>query len=650
MPSCPNPRCQAVYAPGTTQCSNPYCKCLLPEALVAGRYRIETLIGLGGMGAVYRASDTFESLQIALKVLTLSPNILDVDTAIERFRREARYAHQIHHPNIVSVLNFGQDGPLLYIAMDLITGGTLKALLKSENPLPIDLARRYVNELASALDAIHQHPQQIIHRDIKPSNLLIHQDDQRLMVADFGIARAMQQEKPLTQRGWALGTEHYTAPEQEQGKAEPASDIYAMGVVTYQMFTGLLPFQAVIKNHAPSLPGPSSLNPMLPPEADTIILKAISTDPGERYPSGQAFADALNAVLAQPGIWSEPTIAMDNMASTMLTNNDDNVIVRMIIPENPCGQCGRENRHTSRFCRHCGHSLSDTSPLVHEVCQVGYLSDIGRQAPSNEDTLLIVQGLCINLPPPPRPFGLFAVADGLRGTRGAQAKGHEASRLATETLADILLPLLSTPTTYSAQYSYHTPVTGAQAGNHTPHRSTPPSEAILEQWIRDAARQANQVIYHCNADYDATMASTLTLALMYKRTLYVASVGDSRTYHYTPQKGLRCLTRDHTIAASLVDANLLAPDEVARSPKRNQHYRYLGQNYTINIDTLQCKVEPDDVILLCTDGLWHMLSDERIRKIIEMVEDPQQLVALLVEAANTAGGEGNISAITIRVQ
>ncbi|GHO84548.1 hypothetical protein KSZ_25540 [Dictyobacter formicarum] len=622
----------------------------MPEALVAGRYRIETLIGIGGMGAVYRASDTFEGLQIALKVLTLSSNTMDVDTAIERFRREARYAHQLHHPNIVSVLNFGQDGPLLYIAMDLITGGTLKGLLKPEHPLPIELAQRYINELASALDAIHQHPQQIIHRDIKPSNLLIHQDDQRLMVADFGIARAMQQEKPLTQRGWALGTEHYTAPEQEQGKAEPASDIYAMGVVAYQMFTGLLPFQAVIKNHAPGLPNPSSLNATLPPDADAVIMKAIATDPGKRYTSGKAFADALNDVLAQPGIWSEPTIAIDNAESTLIATNEDNIIVRMIIPENPCGKCGRENRHISRFCRHCGHSLSDTSPLVHEVCQVGYLSDIGHQAQNNEDTLLVVQGLCINLTPPPRPFGLFAVADGLRGAKGIQTKGHEASRLAAETLADILLPLLSTPITYSAQHSYHTPASSKQSGNHTPHQPSPPNEAILEQWIRDAVRQANQVIYHCNADYDATMASTLTMALMYKRHLYVANVGDSRAYHYTPHKSLRCLTRDHTIAASLVDANLLDPDDVARSPKRNHHYRYLGQNYTVQIDIFQCEVDPDDVILLCTDGLWHMLPDERIREIMDTVEDPQKLAVMLVEAANTAGGEGNISAIAIRVQ
>src|SRR5947209_1084131 len=265
MPRCSNPRCNADYPPETFKCINPFCLCLLPEAVVAGRYRIETLIGLGGMGAVYRASDTFEMQQVALKVISTASNNSDVTTAVERFRREARYAHQLHHKNIVPILNFGQDGTLLYLVMPLVTGGTLKSLLKAEQPLPTALAQRYLNELAEAVDAIHAHPQQIIHRDIKPSNLLIHQDDGRLVVADFGIARAMQKEPPLTQRGWALGTEHYIAPEQGQGKAEPASDIYSMGVVAYQMLTGLLPFQATIRNRSAGLPSPSQLNPSLPP-------------------------------------------------------------------------------------------------------------------------------------------------------------------------------------------------------------------------------------------------------------------------------------------------------------------------------------------------------------------------------------------------
>src|SRR2546429_809349 len=287
MPRCPNPRCRTDYPPGTFRCINPFCLCLLPEAVVAGRYRIETLIGLGGMGAVYRASDTFEMQQVAIKVVSTTGNSSDVTTAVERFRREARYAHQLHHKNIVPVLNFGQDGNLLFLVMPLITGGTLKVLLKAEQPLPLALAQRYLNELADAIDAIHAHPQEIVHRDIKPSNLLIHQDDGRLMVADFGIARAMQQEKALTQRGWALGTEHYIAPEQEQGKPEPASDVYSMGVVAYQMFTGLLPYQAVVESRATEIPAPSTLNASLSLVADAVLLRAIAVDPTKRYNSAR---------------------------------------------------------------------------------------------------------------------------------------------------------------------------------------------------------------------------------------------------------------------------------------------------------------------------------------------------------------------------
>src|SRR6266568_9281805 len=447
MPRCPNPRCQADYPPGTLQCVNPFCRCILPGAVVAGRYAIETLLGLGGMGAVYRASDTFELQQVARKVISAVSNNMELATAVERFRREARYAHQLHHSNIVPVLNFGQDGTLLYLVMSLITGGTLKAMLKAEQPLPTALAQRYLNELGEAIDAIHAHPRQIIHRDIKPSNLLIHQDDGRLVVADFGIARALQ-EQALTQRGWALGTEHYVAPEQEKGKAEPASDIYSMGVVAYQMFTGLLPFQAVVRSRAAELPPPSKLNTTLPAAVDAVIFRAMEVEPAKRYHAGREFADALNAALNGPPMAVEPTMRV--------ASGNANIIVRTIIPENPGGVCGQENRRTARFCRRCRHSLDDTSPLLAEVCQVGYVSDPGRRyaAQENEDMLLIVQGLCTNLAPPPRPFGLFAVADGLRGQHGKSTGGHEASHLAIETVADVLLPLLATPLPSS---SYSTP-------------------------------------------------------------------------------------------------------------------------------------------------------------------------------------------------
>ncbi len=635
MPRCPNPRCQADYPPGSMQCTNPFCQCLLPGAVVAGRYRIETLIGLGGMGAVYRVSDTFEMEQVALKVLNLANSSMDIPTAVERFRREARYAHQLKHKNIVPILNFGQDGNLLYLVMPLVTGGTLKALLKGERPLPIQQAQQYLNDLADAIDAVHAHPQQVVHRDIKPSNLLIHQDDGRLVLADFGIARAMQQEKALTQRGFSLGTEHYIAPEQEHGKAEPASDIYSMGVVAYQMFTGLLPYQAVIKNHATELPSPSSLNIALPPAVDDVILRAIDIAPTMRYPSGRAFADALNNALSTEDLWSQPTISANVVATS-----SPNIIVRAIVPENPCGSCGRENRGSSRFCRHCGHNLDDTSPTITDICQVGYVSDIGKRARQNEDMLLIVQGLCVNLEPPPRPFILFAVADGLLGPHGKSAGGHEASRLAVETITDIMLPLLATPSRVPSQLTL-------SGSGRQPSRTLyekQPSEKVIESWLKDAVRQANQVVYHCNADYDTTMASTLTAALLYKQRLYVASVGDSRAYHYDcNRKWLSVIT---------VDTPEVKLPGAGTSTSRSSQPRYLGQAHQIHIDLFQSDVEPGDTILLCTDGLWHMIRDERIQLLLEQSQNdpPEKQARLLVDAANTAGGEGNVSAIIVRVQ
>ncbi len=667
-PRCPNPRCQADYPHGTVQCTNPWCQCLLPEAMVAGRYRIETLIGMGGMGAVYRASDTFDVEQVALKVLSFAMSAMDMDTAVERFRREARYAHQLKHKNIVPVLNFGQDGKLLYLVMPLVTGGTLKALLKAQYPLLTSQAQRYANDLADALDAIHHHPQQIVHRDIKPSNLLIHQDDGRLVITDFGIARAMQQEKGLTQRGWALGTEHYIAPEQEHGKAEPASDIYAMGVIAYQMFTGLLPFQAVIRNHSAELPTPSTLNPTLPPTVDPVILQAIDIDPTKRFRTGREFANALNAALAQKNdtdnnIWTAPTISVGAglapaQGQAPAVPIGANVIIRTIIPDNPCGECGRENRHTSHFCRHCGHSLHETSPLVTDVCQVGYLSDIKQQARNNEDMLLIVQGLCNTLQPPPRPFSLFAVADG----RGHAEVGLSPARLAIETITDVLLPLLSTSAV--TQSLIGTP-TGVEMGDVTvglpsiptttastltsytytrrPQPTKQTDEECIEQWMRNAVRQANQVIYHCNADYDTTMATTLASIVLYKRHLYLANVGDSRVYCYNEKIGLQQI---RTVGIGQGQASPL--QATTQGPATINHL--LGQQYQIAIELSKREVEVDDLILLCTNGLWHMLDDEHIQKILALGGDTQMLAYTLVEAANTAGGRGNISTIVVRVQ
>jgi serine/threonine protein phosphatase PrpC len=271
--------------------------------------------------------------------------------------------------------------------------------------------------------------------------------------------------------------------------------------------------------------------------------------------------------------------------------------------------------------------------------------------------LLLVQGICINLASPPCPFGLFAVADGLRGQQGKSAGGHEASRLAIETVADVMVPPLAAASR-SASYRKVSSVSSQSGGNKkaaTPSRivqPTPPADLIIAQWLQDSVRQANQVIYHCNADYEVNMASTLAVVMMYKRHLYVASVGDSRVYHYNASKGLTKLTHDHTIAANLVDAQLFHTEDLYSSPKRDQHYRYLGQSNQVAVDLFQIDVGVNDLILLCTDGLWHMLRDERLAELLQQGQgdDTQKLARTLVDAANVAGGEGNVSAIVVRVQ
>ena len=262
----------------------------------------------------------------------------------------------------------------------------------------------------------------------------------------------------------------------------------------------------------------------------------------------------------------------------------------------------------SRFCRRCGHKLDDTSPLVTEVCQVGYVSDTGRRfvAEDNEDMLLIVQGLCANLAPPPRPFGLLAVADGKRGPQGKSVAGHEASRLAIETVADVLLPFLATPLPSSL---YSTP------GNNPPvsrannpgiiHQSTLPPEKIFEQWMGESIRRANQVIYHCNADYDTQMASTLSIALVHKRHLYVSSVGDSRVYHYSSQDNVfTCIsTAQAQTSLPAQQIELVETSPIGQLPRDS-----LGQLCASRSNTTQAKL--NDLLLLCTNGLWHMLPDE----------------------------------------
>jgi hypothetical protein len=304
---CSNASCQATFTSPVQHCLT--CGALLRGMLLSGRFRVEDLLGRGGMGAVYRATDLALGRAVALKVL--SPNAGVAGDAPQelraRFFREARVAAQLDHPNIVPVLHFDIDGPLAYLVMSLLTGGTLARRLRPRQPADPAIVAGWLRQMAAALDFAHQRPQPIIHRDVKPGNLLFHEDG-RLCLADFGIARVVAggetgEAAHLTRTGVVLGSLSYMAPEQINGRAVPASDQYSTGIVLYEALTGALPFDAadnyglIIQHSSATPPLPSEYVPGLPGGVDAVVMRALAKQPEERFPTVGALAQAFESAL-----------------------------------------------------------------------------------------------------------------------------------------------------------------------------------------------------------------------------------------------------------------------------------------------------------------------------------------------------------------
>jgi predicted Ser/Thr protein kinase len=266
-----------------------------------GRYRLEKVLGKGGMGSVYLAYDTQLDRHVALKVPMFGG---DEDGLRERFFREARAAATLRHPNLCPVYDIGEQDGVYYLTMAFIEGTSLAQYLHAHKPLPPREAVELVRVLAHALQEAHDHG--IIHRDLKPGNVLLSNKNEPI-VTDFGLARrTASQDERLTQTGAILGTPTYMPPEQVNGDVAamgPGCDIYALGVILYELLTGRPPFQgpmgtliAQIVLDAP--PPPSRFRPELDPALGAICLKALAKRPEERYPSMSAFAAALEAWLA----------------------------------------------------------------------------------------------------------------------------------------------------------------------------------------------------------------------------------------------------------------------------------------------------------------------------------------------------------------
>lgn len=280
------------------------------SATMLGRYRMVRRIGRGGMGEVWLAEDPRLQRQVALKVLPLRKR--DDQEFLTRFEREARAAASLHHPHILPVHDYGQqqmpdEQTVTYLVMSYVSGGSvedrLRAMAAGRTTLTQDDALAYLSQVAEAIDYAHAHG--IIHRDIKPANMLLREDNW-LLLTDFGIARMLTDADASTSTGAYLGTPTYMAPEQAQGQAVPASDIYSLAIVAYQFFTGRAPFQAdnpyaLTFQHAfTTATAPHVYNPSLSPEFEAALARGMAKDPTRRPLSATAFVTGLRQGLATP--------------------------------------------------------------------------------------------------------------------------------------------------------------------------------------------------------------------------------------------------------------------------------------------------------------------------------------------------------------
>ena len=264
--------------------------------VIAGRYELEERVGSGGMSTVYRAHDSLLERKVALKIL--HQRFGDDEEYVERFRREARAVAQLAHPNIVTVIDRGEDAGRQYIVFEYVEGDDLKQLIDKAGPLPIDQVVELGREIAAALAFAHERG--IVHRDVKPQNVLL--SEGRAKVTDFGIARSLDVEHGVTQTGTVLGTSNYIAPEQASGQPiDDRSDVYSFGVVLFELLTGTVPFEgesfvAVALQHI-NEPAPSVLErrPDTPPRLARLVDAMLVKDHDAR-PSMDEVHGELDAV------------------------------------------------------------------------------------------------------------------------------------------------------------------------------------------------------------------------------------------------------------------------------------------------------------------------------------------------------------------
>jgi serine/threonine protein kinase/TolB-like protein len=292
---------------------------MAPGTAFGTRYRIESLLGEGGMGAVYKAYDTELGRTVALKLVR--PELATNPQTMQRFKQELLLASKISHKNILRIHDLGDAGGVKFITMALVEGTDLSGLIEKGGRLPFDRALRFTRQLCSALEAAHS--EGVVHRDLKPQNILIDQSD-NIYVSDFGLAKSLESEATMmTRTGQILGTPRYMSPEQvEAREVDHRADIYSMGLIVYEMFTADIPFrgesamQLMYQRVTAAPQDPRTIFPEMPDYLASIILKCLERDPARRYQSAREVLDDLDA----QNIPALSASATANVATTTTTS------------------------------------------------------------------------------------------------------------------------------------------------------------------------------------------------------------------------------------------------------------------------------------------------------------------------------------------
>lgn len=340
-----------------------------------GQFRVDELIGQGGMARVYRAFQPSLERYVAIKVIPAALDAAPDPEFLQRFIREARLIARLAHPNIVTVHDFGEEAGWAYIVMEYIAGGTVRDRLAEAasrgRRLALDRTFSLMHQAALALEFAHS--QGVIHRDIKPANMLLRTED-HLLLTDFGIATILEANRAFTRAGANIGTPQYMAPEQGVAGAavDGRTDIYALGVVLFHCVTGQLPYTSenptalLLQHMRDPIPRPSAFVPGLPPVVERIILRAMAKDPAARYQHARDLAADLEQARAEVrGLATQAHMPAPGRNGAAVSAAM--AVAALPAPAAPgaalgaqqvCFRCGARNEARNKFCTVCGYDLS----------------------------------------------------------------------------------------------------------------------------------------------------------------------------------------------------------------------------------------------------------------------------------------------------